>query len=171
MVNAQEWLDENFPQNEESGLPGYEGLKRNEIEVLDLRNEEGISITLEGSLKLVGFDNLEKLDCWEQKLTSLDISDCPNLTELNCSFNQEITKLDLSNSSNLVKLDCRCNKITKLDLSNCPELEELVCLHNRLVKLNLDNCKKLRSINFSHNHRKINDFNLIGCENLEEILG
>ena len=40
---------------------------------------------------------------------------------------ENITSLNLSNCPNLTKLVCNNNKITELDLSNCPNLTQLWC--------------------------------------------
>lgn len=74
LVNAQEWLDHNYSQDQ----------RKNIIE-LDVSFKN-----LTGSLKLVGFNNLIKFNCFENQLTLLDLSDCFSLTELCCSNNRFI---------------------------------------------------------------------------------
>jgi len=74
MVNAQEWLEKNYPNKEE----------RKDITKLDISNKN-----LEGSLVLDGFYNLKKLDCSHNNLTSLNIVDSNNsLEELITNDNQ-----------------------------------------------------------------------------------
>lgn len=74
LVNAQEWLDHNYPQDQ-----------RKEIIKLDVSFKN-----LTGSLKLVGFNNLIEFNCFENQLTLLDLGDCFSLTELCCSNNRFI---------------------------------------------------------------------------------
>jgi len=100
MVNAQEWLDKEYPKQGKC-LGKYDtknkGKKREEITDLDIESfmreigesRSGIARTiredLEGSLKLERFANLKKLDCYDNdKLTHLDLSQCRNLETLYC---------------------------------------------------------------------------------------
>ena len=55
MVNAQEWLDKKYPEEE-----------RNQIKLIAIDSRD-----LEGKLKLEGFSNLEMLECFKNKLTNL----------------------------------------------------------------------------------------------------
>jgi len=61
--------------------------RREGITKLDI-NGKKLTKKLKGSLKLTGFKNLTKLDCSNNFLTNLVLSDCPNLVDLNCSNNQ-----------------------------------------------------------------------------------
>jgi len=47
-------------------------------------NPDRLKVKLTGPLDLTGFSNLKKLWCSEQKITSLNLSDCPQLEELQC---------------------------------------------------------------------------------------
>ena len=84
-VNAQEWLDKNYPkegicsaEHEKNLKVGNLGKKRNEIELLLI-----VNLGLEGPLKLEGFTNIEYFSCWGNPLTSLDLSDCKKLRDIN----------------------------------------------------------------------------------------
>ncbi len=83
---------------------------------------------IEGILNFSGFTKLTKLDCYCNKITSLN--NLPSsLIKLNCCEN-EITSLD--NLPNLlIKLKCQFNKITNLD--NLP---------NSLIDFKCDNTIK-----------------------------
>ncbi|RHZ36473.1 HET domain-containing protein [endosymbiont GvMRE of Glomus versiforme] len=100
MVNAQEWLDKNYPK---------EGRKN--VSKMVARN-----LNLEGGLDLSDFVNLEILDCLHNKLTSLNISKCPKLFYLQCGMNQ-ITSLSTTNLTNLTEFHCSDNYLTELDFS------------------------------------------------------
>lgn len=71
MVNAQEWLDKEYPLE-----------KRTTITELNVNGKE-----LEGKLKLTDFFKLKKLDCAWNKLTGLDLSNCHELTWIECQAN------------------------------------------------------------------------------------
>ena len=80
--------------------------------------------------------NLTVLYCESNQLTSLDVSNNPALTYLNCSYNQ-LTGLDLSKNIALTKLECYENQLTRLDLRNNPMLGTLHCRDNQLTSLDL----------------------------------
>ena len=77
MVNAQEWLNKNYP-------PAI----RKEITELNSSYKK-----LEGNLDLTGFTNLERLDCSHNRLTFLVINNCKQLKEIKCGANR-LTGLD-----------------------------------------------------------------------------
>jgi Leucine-rich repeat (LRR) protein len=77
-------LDENYPLNgtcqRKDDKENY-GKKRSEVTKLDINNN---NLTLTGELTLTGFTNLTKLNCYANKLTKLDLSNCSKLTKLDC---------------------------------------------------------------------------------------
>ena|SRR5689334_4960663 len=82
MVNAQEYLNNNYPKE----------IRKN------LKSLEVSGKDLEGNLNLEDFINLERLDCYGNRITSLDLTNNKNLTYLNLSSNP-ISNLDLSKTS------------------------------------------------------------------------
>lgn len=67
------------------------------------------------------FTALEKLRCYSNRLTSLDISKNAALSSLICYSNQ-LTILDISGCSALGRLECEGNMLTSLNISACPKL-------------------------------------------------
>ena len=63
------------------------------------------------------FTSLIYLYCYDNQLTSLDVSNCSALTYLYCNDNQLIY-LDVSNCSNLILLDCSNNDLVCLNVKN-----------------------------------------------------
>ena len=61
------------------------------------------------------FVTLTGLDCYNNQLTSLDISQNTALIGLKCDHNQ-LTSLDVSQNTNLVNLMCYLNQLTSLDV-------------------------------------------------------
>ena len=59
------------------------------------------------------FTDLIKLFCYENQLTSLDLTQNTALTLLNCNFNQ-LTSLDLTQNTDLENLKCSDNYLTYL---------------------------------------------------------
>jgi Leucine-rich repeat (LRR) protein len=63
--------------------------------------------------------NVQVMDLNRERLVGhLDISDYPNLIELDCHSNQ-LTSLDLSKNKKLTKLICARNDLTSLNLTAC----------------------------------------------------
>jgi hypothetical protein len=84
------------------------------------------------------FRNLTVLDCGDNNLTSLNLSQNTALLELYCYDNQ-IESLDLSGNTLLQALDCRDNQILNLDVSSNSELYYLSCPFNGMMTLNVQN--------------------------------
>ncbi|CFW92707.1 Putative Serine/Threonine protein kinases [endosymbiont DhMRE of Dentiscutata heterogama] len=99
MVNAQEWLQNNYP-NKEIVIK----IKRNHL-----------SERIEGELVIENFPNLQKINVSsfrKGKLTKLKIINCPQLRKLNCENNQ-LEKLDIDEISHrhLQKVNCKNNEL------------------------------------------------------------
>jgi Leucine-rich repeat (LRR) protein len=122
-INAQEWLDREFPDKQETELKA--------------KNQ----FLIEGELVIANFPNLEKVDIgggwWstDKNLTRLQIINCPKLNEIICNYN--LTELNLNGCSNLKKLNCSDNKLTNLDLTNNLQLEELDISNNNFPEKDL----------------------------------
>jgi len=85
------------------------------------------------------FVNITQLHCYNNQLTSLDVSNNTALTQLRCENNQ-ISSLDVSNNTALQELFCSYNQLTSLDLSSNMLLKRLECEYNQpLTSLNLKN--------------------------------
>lgn len=97
------------------------------------------------------FTNLTILHCYNNPLTSLDLSQNVNLIELACSNNQ-LTTLNLSQNVNLVELVCADNQLTSLDVSFHVMLEKLVCSNNQLTTLDLSQNVSLKSLYLDDNY-------------------
>jgi len=78
------------------------------------------------------------LDCSQNDLTSLDVSNNTSLERLLCSGN-ELTSLDLTNNFVLKGLLCYRNNLTSLDIINNTAIETLYCAENNLTSLNIKN--------------------------------
>ena len=82
------------------------------------------------------FTALTYLSCFDNKLTSLDVSKNTALTYLSCWGNQ-LTSLDVSKNTALTYLDCWDNKLTSLDVSKNTALTYLGCDDNQLTSLDV----------------------------------
>ncbi|MDC0204518.1 hypothetical protein OAJ65_01850 [Flavobacteriales bacterium] len=93
---------------------------------------------------------LDTLFCGFNQLTTLDISGANTLRFLGCGINQIIT-LDVSNNTLLTHLVCDDNLITNLDISNNHSLNFLDCSFNQLTSLDVSNNTSLTSLYCSNN--------------------
>ena len=91
------------------------------------------------------FKNLEYLDCYNTKLTSLDISENTALTFLQCSYDK-LGSLDVSNNTALESLECWGCQLTSLDVSKNTALKDLNCCNNQLTSLDISNNEKLNNL-------------------------
>jgi len=152
MVNAQEWLDKEYPDIE----------KRKKLKKLDVSKRD-----IKGTIDLRDFVELEELDCSKNKLTSLNLDGIKQLARLNCSENQLIDELNCKNLIRLREINCADNKLTNLNLSECCRLEKLNCSLNKLKSLNLDGNLELTNLDCSAN--EIIDLQLSNYANLKEL--
>ena len=91
-----------------------------------------------GKLDVSNCTELVELDCSYNQLTELDISNNTAMWFLDCGYNQ-LTELDVSNNTALVYLNCGYNQLTELDISNNTALEHLRCDNNQLTELDISN--------------------------------
>ena len=127
------------------------------------------------------FPNLQKLNCFDNNMDELNLSENPELIYLDCSQNNLRNTLDLSKNKKLKTLICKNNRIETLNLENNVALEkleftnnrvknidlrrntnliELVCENNNLESLDLINNKKLKILNFKLNGIKNPDLSI-----------
>ena len=85
---------------------------------------------------LAHLTELTTLNCYNNSLTSIDISYNTNLTSVDFSYNQ-LTTLDVSNNTNLTTLLCGNNDLSTLDISYNTALTYLHCASNRLSSLDI----------------------------------
>jgi Leucine-rich repeat (LRR) protein len=122
MVNAQNWLDNNYPLAARYLVPtlisvGTKGPHSHFQQGFNVAGDTYrvafpplFRLVLTGSLELNNFFNLVYLDLSGNKLTILNFVNCPNLRIVKCCYNK---LTNLAGFSNLVNCE-------KLDLSNNP---------------------------------------------------
>lgn len=117
----------------------------NDLEQLDVKNSKWLKELDCSKNELTKLDvdvthkpNLVRVECQNNKLTSLILGENQMLEKLNCANNQ-LTQLNLNNMSALKELNCANNQLTVLDVSSSPNLTKLWLKNNHLTSLNLDN--------------------------------
>ena len=81
--------------------------------------------------------NLQELQLSNTHVSSLDVSNNPNLTKLDLYNVREMTALDVTHNPNLTYLRTTFLPLTTLDLSNNTKLVELSIAHNKLSSLDI----------------------------------
>lgn len=85
------------------------------------------------------FGRLTYLDCSNNQITSLDLSQNPLLEHLSCGEN-EISTLDLTSNTALINLYCSNNpSLSLLNIDSCLLLENIQCYNNQLSQLDVSN--------------------------------
>ena len=134
----------------------------NDLEQLDVKNSKSLVALNCSANQLTELDvdvthkpNLERVECQNNKLTSLILGQNKLLKKLNCANNQ-LTQLNLNNMNSLKELKCQNNQLTALDVSSSPNLTTLVLKNNHLTSLNLDSNPHL---DFTYTDVYHSDFN------------
>ncbi|WP_282031277.1 T9SS type A sorting domain-containing protein [Winogradskyella eximia] len=97
-----------------------------------------------------GFTALEKLWCFNNNISSLEMSNLTALKDLNCSSNN-ITNLDVSNNTLLEHLICKANDLTSMNVSNNTGLKTLTCNNNMITTIDVSNNTLLETLSFNLN--------------------
>ncbi len=119
-INEENFPDDVFRQYVLDNCDASENGKLSKKEIADTKSIDFYNSNIENVSNLKGIENftaLEELNCWGNKLTSIDLSKNTELKTLNCGRNY-LTVLDLSSNTKLENLYCFDNKLTSLDLSN-----------------------------------------------------
>ena len=138
----RQYVKVNFDTNNDNVLSSDEiaGVTQIDVQRLGISNLTGIKY----------FTALTSLHCYNNDLTSLDVSDCTALTYLDCSDNR-LTSLDVSKNTELGWLNCSENQLRSLDVSKNTALGSLYCSGNRLTSLDLSQNTNLKSLYCSAN--------------------
>jgi hypothetical protein len=128
-----------------------------------------LDVSGEGVSDLTGiedFTNLNYLDCYDNYLTSLDVSNCANLVLLDCESNY-ITNLDLSQNLQLQTLWCYENQLQSINVVGCINLEDFEFDNNFLTSIDLSTNVNLSHIDAWTNN--LTSINLSNHPNIESI--
>ncbi len=141
-INEYNFPDENFrtyvSDNIDTNQNGY--LDSDEIQAVT-----SINVSYKGIGNLTGisyFTNLNTLNCEDNNLTALDVSQNKNLRNLYCDYNQ-LTTLDVSQNTSLSYLKCSFNQLTDLNVSGANILTDLYCGGNKLTYLDVSSNTRL----------------------------
>ncbi|AXG68392.1 internalin-J [Kordia sp. SMS9] len=146
----------------------YSPVNNNTFKTLDLSNNPILELvdcsyaTMDGII-FGNNTNLQSIYAINNGLTSLDISQLPNLRILYCytddstnnyipdSEPNQITALDTSQNTNLLTLYCYKNSITSLDIALNTNLQSLNCSYNSLTSIDISQNPNLFYFNCGNN--------------------
>ena len=157
-LNFKGYLLDNFDLDGDGKISDDEALLITDIDCssMEIRSMYGIN----------SFVNLKSIKCVDNRLTTLDVSECTLLEELNCAMNN-LTSLDISGCPSLVELFCSNNQLTTLDVSVRPSLKVLNCGNNELVTLDLSGSSSLTVLEIWEN--KFTNIDVSGCLELVKL--
>lgn len=118
---------------------GYDSTLDGLVLTANIINVDTLDVSFKIIYDLTGiedFNSLEFLNCSNNQLTSLNITQNTSLKELVCWANQ-ISVLDVTQNNQLIKLYCFWNQLLNLDISQNPLLSELICWQNQLSILDI----------------------------------
>lgn len=150
------YLTANFDTNGDKEIDTKEALKITFIKC------NGKSIY---SLKGVEyFANLKTLDCSNNSVVELDLTQNTQLTEIKC-FSNSLVDLKIGGLENLSYLDCNTNSLTAIDTNTNPALTYYNCASNVIKALDVSNNTKLEKL-YCHSCRLLTSLNIKNCGNL-----
>ncbi len=96
------------------------------------------------------FINLIELECWNNQITNLDVTQNINLTKLVCRVNS-MTNLNVQGLTNLQILECNSNQLSSLDVTQNVNLNILKCDNNILTALDVTQNSNLNTLICAYN--------------------
>lgn len=131
----------------------------NEIEVSEALQVTGLNVNIADIYDLTGiqaFTTLRSLNCTQNHIAALDLSNLVNLKSLYCSLNL-LTSLDLTGLNSLQNLECAENILTQINFANVTSLRTLNCRFNFLTSLQINGQTNLQTLNCDYNQLTILD--------------
>ncbi|MFH2142646.1 MAG: T9SS type A sorting domain-containing protein [Bacteroidota bacterium] len=129
----------------------------NDFNILDLSNNVALTqlycdynLTGITSINVSNSPLLTVLNCEHSDLSNINISNNTALTHLYCEFNQ-LSTLDVSNNTSLVRIQCHYNQLTTLDVANNIALTYMDCSGNQLNSIVLSNNTALTNFRCNSN--------------------
>tara|TARA_B100000809_G_C15035080_1_gene493462 strand:- start:37 stop:1179 length:1143 start_codon:yes stop_codon:yes gene_type:complete len=109
------------------------------VPTANINTVSSLNLSAYGISDLTGIEDftmLSYLDCGNNQLTSINLSQNTSLTYVNCMYNQ-LTTIDVTQNVNLYHLVCIVNQLTSLDVSQNPVLYQLESGYNQLTTLDV----------------------------------
>mgnify|MGYP000455462647 CR=1 FL=1 len=125
-INDDGWLDDDADTNDDGEIQvsEAEAVIRMDVSSRNISSLEGIQ----------SFVNLEELNCNNNSLTNLDITQNAKLVELVFAYNQ-LTNIDVSQNLDIKLLYATNNLLNSLDVTQNSALESIWCVENQLTSI------------------------------------
>jgi Leucine-rich repeat (LRR) protein len=163
--------DANFEAYLEANSMGDGIANNNYVLTANIENVTQLNINNLNISNLTGIEDftaLTYLDCGNNALTILDLSNNPNLTFLNCYQNGTLSYLNITQNPLLETLRCASNSLTELDVSNNLQLVHLAAYQNDISVLDISQNTQLMFLSIHRNNLSVLD--VTSNSQLEELL-
>lgn len=140
---------------------------------------------------ILNFQNLKKLNCFGNSITSLDLQGLANLEYINAgyndistinvtglinlkevdAYNNQLTNINIDNLSNLIRLNVHDNLLTSINFNNNTSFEILTCYNNSISVFDFSTLSNLRIVSCDNNlltsinFGTLNQLNELTCSN------
>lgn len=155
----QTYMKENVDLNEDGKL--------STAEIGAIRGLDLSGLGIESMAGIENFANLEVLQCNDNKIAKLDLSQNKKLMKLYCNNNRLVT-LNVSNNLELQVINCSDNMLGELSIENCGFLKELYCRNNLIAGLNIAYAKNLTILDCGGN-QSLQELNTDSNSALKEV--
>ena len=148
---------------------GFDSIQDGKVLTSNISGIQTADFSNRGISDLTGiedFTSLISLDCYENLLTNLDVSNCSNLEWLDCESNF-ITNLDVSQNTLLNTLWCYENQLQSINVTGCINLEDFEFDNNLLTQIDITSNVNLRHIDAWTN--LLTSFDVSNSPNLESL--
>jgi len=136
------------------GVLGYDDIAGDgQVPTALIEDVTELNVFFKGINDLTGIEDfraLRLLNCNDNNLTSLDLSQNTALTTLAVE-NNNLTNLDLSNNTKLTRIRATNNNLSAVDVSNLLFLEDLILPQNNLNTLDLTSNTNLKRLDLREN--------------------
>jgi hypothetical protein len=140
--------DANFEQELVTQGIDTDGLVNGQIANVDAAAVTNLNVNSKNINDLIGisaFTSLTVLACYDNNISSLDVTSNTALTILYCGLNQ-MTSLDVTGITTLEELYANENNLTSINTSTNPNLKDYYCYTNQLTSINILSNPLLREL-------------------------
>ena len=102
------------------------------------------------SFTIIGENLIECIDCNNNLINFLDLTNCKKIKSLLCN-NNLLNEL-IIDSNNLIDLHCQYNNLSNIVIDKCYNLVELYCFNNNISEINLIKLNQIENIDCSYNN-------------------
>lgn len=135
-------------------LSQFDADSNGELSTAEVKDVTELHCYLQNISSLKGieyFKSLQVLDCHDNSLQSIDLSQNTSLISLVCR-NNNLSSLNVGMLTDLETLNCSENNLSSLDVSGNGQLKELFCSDNEISQLAIYNNVNLFRLNCSKNN-------------------